>query len=150
MQKENKADNKTLIKKVELARDTLNEILIDLSDATSGKAHATVKLSPSAPRTSVTSIDFSIPLRAFVKRHAAGMNGAKKFVMLLAYLAKGNLDKAIELADLEREWKRMTAKNLLAVKFNRLYSSEARENDWVHTEKAGSYKLRPSWKSVFE
>ena len=43
----------------------------------------------------------------------------------------------------------MTSKGLLGMKFNRLYTSQARENDWASTEKTGAYRLRPSWKAIF-
>jgi len=88
-------------------------------------------------------------LRAFVKKHSRSLNGAKKFTLLLAYLTKGDGNKTVPLSEIESHWNKMTSKGLLGMKFNRLYTSQARENDWARTEKTGAYRLRPSWKTIF-
>jgi hypothetical protein len=97
-----------------------------------------------------THIDFSKPIRPFVKQHAAGMNGSKKFTLVLAHLAGGDHKKSVSLDEIQKCWTRMTAKGLLGMKFNRFYSAEAKNNDWVNTEKNGLYHLRPSWKEIFD
>ena len=78
------------------------------------------------------------------------MNGAKKFTLLIAYLTKGDSSKTVPLSEIESHWNRMKSKRLLGMKFNRLYTSQARENDWVSAEKTGTYRLRPSWKAIFD
>src|ERR1700738_843848 len=55
-------------------------------------------------------IDFSMSMRAFVKKHTPGMNGAKKFALLLAYLTKGEASKKVPFNELRRQWNRMTGK----------------------------------------
>lgn len=95
-------------------------------------------------------LDFTMPMRPFVKRHVSGMNGAAKFTLLVAYLVKGEESKTAALSDVEGHWNKMTDKSLLGMKFNRLYSSEAKNNDWVHAPAKGAYQLRPSWKEIFE
>ena len=62
----------------------------------------TAKVSPK-PRAQnlAMGIDFSTPLRAFIKKYSGGMSGAKKFTLVLAHLAKGNLDKEIKLTEIE-------------------------------------------------
>jgi hypothetical protein len=94
-------------------------------------------------------LDFSMPIRAFVKQYGVNLNGSEKFILLVAYLTKGDAAKRVKLAEIEKHWNRMTAKGLLGMKFNRLYTSQARENDWANTEKTGSYHLRPAWKEIF-
>jgi hypothetical protein len=94
-------------------------------------------------------LDFTMPLRPFVKKYSDGMNGAKKFTLLLAYLTKGDATKTVALSAIEAQWNKMTGKGLLGMSFNRLYTSQARDNDWTSTEKAGAYRLRPSWKEIF-
>ncbi len=89
-------------------------------------------------------------IRAFVKKYAKNMSGGKKFTLLVAYLTKGDASKRVALAAIEKHWNKMTAKGLLGMKFNRLYTSRARENDWASTEKTGSYHLRPAWKEIFD
>ena len=88
-------------------------------------------------------------MRPFVKKYSGGMSGPEKFTLLLAYLTKGDATKTVALSDIENQWSRMTGKGLLGMKFNRFYPSQARDNDWASTEKAGAYRLRPSWKAIF-
>lgn len=95
-------------------------------------------------------LDFTTPIRPFVKRHAIGMNGAAKFTLLVAHLVKGDQSKSIALSDVEGHWNKMTDKTLLGMKFNRLYSSQAKNNDWVHASAKGVYQLRPSWREILE
>jgi hypothetical protein len=110
--------------------------------------------SPVAPEKSVRgrpinakfSVDFSVPLRAFMKRHAKGLSGPQKFTLLLARLAAGEKSQSIELAAIASEWDKMTS--ILGGRFNRFYSNQARERDWVATNKVGTYHLRPNWREA--
>ena len=92
-------------------------------------------------------LDFSKPVRPFMKSYSQGMNGQKKFTLLLARLAKGDLAKGIPLTEIETHWKKMTA--IMEMDFNRYFTSKARDEDWVESLK-GSYKLRPGWKAIFK
>lgn len=91
-----------------------------------------------------------MPIRPFVKRYGARLNGQQKFTLLVAFLAGGDINKKVPLEEIEKEWNRMTGKGLLGMKFNRFYTGRAKENDWVNTEKTGLYHLRPSWKAIFD
>jgi hypothetical protein len=93
-------------------------------------------------------LDFTVPIRPFIKKHGRGMSGAKKFVLLVAHLTGGDVTKTASLDDIVGQWNRMTAKTLLGLKFNRFYTAAAKENDWVATGKNGLYHLRPSWKEI--
>src|SRR5213593_4512048 len=53
-----------------------------------------------------TSLDFSLPVRAFVKRHAKGLGGPQKFTVLLARLSGGKSGVAISLKEIEKAWNR--------------------------------------------
>jgi hypothetical protein len=94
-------------------------------------------------------LDFDANERAFVKAHARTLSGPKKFVLLVAYLAKGKVGTAVELNEVQKRWNRMTMPNLLNGEFNRFYTSSAKESGWVNTAKQGVYVLRPSWKDIF-
>ena len=126
-------------------------------DTTIGMVQANVSENVTPRKTETSSkirqtsshLDFSKPIRPFIKQHAAGMNGSKKFTLVLAHLAGGDHKKNVPLDEIQKCWKRMTAKGLLGMKFNRFYSAEAKNNDWVNTEKNGLYHLRPSWKEIF-
>ena len=144
MPRENNRAEIEAITLIQNARDLLDEALRGMT----GKA---AKLKPSVatkPKPTPTNIDFSVPTRAFIKKYSGGMNGAKKFTLVVALLSKGNTSNKVRLADIETCWNKTTA--LLGTKFNRLYSSEAKNNDWVNTEKTGSYYLRPDWKQIFQ
>jgi hypothetical protein len=93
-------------------------------------------------------LDFEVHERVFIKRHARQLSGPEKFVLLLAYLAKGQAGKEVQLKDIENHWNKMTAPNLLDGNFNRFYTSCAKENGWVNTKKQGVYILRPQWRDI--
>lgn len=92
--------------------------------------------------------DFSLPVRPFIKKYAIGMSGPKKFTLLVARLAGGDARKEISLVELEKAWSSMTA--LMGMKFNRFFSQQAKDNDWVETKKKGVYTLRPSWVEILK
>ena len=146
MPKEN--NNAALIEQIERASEALT-IALSLARKNTRKA-TSKKAAPVKARQSSKDLDFSTPMRAFVKRYGADMSGPKKFTLLLAYLAKGDTKARVSLTEIVKFWNKMTAKNLLGMKFNRFYTSDAKENDWVNTEKSGSYHLRPSWKDIFD
>lgn len=88
-------------------------------------------------------LDFSLGERAFVKRYAAKKSGPRKFTILLAHFAQGEVGKDIQLSAIEGRWNKM--KSLLD-KFNRFYSNEAKNQGWVDSKKRGSYRLTKEWK----
>ncbi len=92
-------------------------------------------------------IDFSINERAFVKRYATDKSGPKKFTLLLAYLAKGEMDKNIELSEIKKHWGKMTSKALLG-KFNMFYPNDAKTRGWIDSKEYGSYNLTNEWKAI--
>ncbi len=106
-----------------------------------------VKTPPPAAR-SVQRLDFDMNERAFAKKYAGGLSGPKKFSLLLAYFAKGNCDKEIEVKIIEKSWNKMTA--LLGGKFNGKYPNKAKEYGWADSRKQGVYVLRPKWVELLE
>jgi len=145
-----KGNSKTqeLVQHIENARDALDDALRILKkDGAHPKSVKAAKAAKATP-VSASTLDFTMPLRAFVKKYGQGLNGAKKFTLLIAYFTGGDRAKTVSLSEIESHWNKMTGKGLLGVKFNRLYTSQARENDWVSAEKAGNYHLRPSWKTI--
>lgn len=94
-------------------------------------------------------LDFSINIRAFVKRFATDKSGPKKFVLLLAYLTKGETGKNVVLGDIRKEWGKMSGKNLLG-KFNRFYPNEAKTQGWIDSKEYGTYCLADTWQESYE
>ena len=124
-----------------LADECLRELGRLLKEKTKSK-----KISVQVANPGPGKLDFSKPVRPFMKSYSQGMNGQKKFTLLLARLAKGDLATGIALTEIERHWKKMTA--IMEMDFNRYFTSKARDEDWVESAK-GQYKLRPGWKAIF-
>lgn len=96
----------------------------------------------------ISDIKFSLNERAFVKRYAIDKSGPKKFTLLLAFLAKGELEKSIKLNEIKKHWNKMKAKTLLG-KFNMFYPNEAKTKGWIDpTKERGTYCLTNEWKDV--
>lgn len=149
MPKESNQSNAQIAQYVERARDLLDHALALIGNS-EGLRTVAKKTAITRVRGNSRSLDFSMPIRAFVKRYGAKMNGSKKFTLLVAYLTKGDAGTKVKLAEIERHWNRMTSKGLLGMRFNRLYTSQARENDWANATETGSYHLRPAWKEIFQ
>lgn len=94
--------------------------------------------------------NFNMPLRPFIKKHVKGLSGPKKFVLLVSWLTKGDTQKQVSLEEVKENWNKMTSKSLMGIKFNRFFSAQARDNDWVESKKKGIYNLRPSWNKCFK
>jgi len=146
MSKGNSGDTRALIEKAQALLEQALGLL-----GSEGAAPAKSKKAKAAPAAAsmMADVDFDTPFRAFVKRHAGDMNGARKFTLLVAYIAKGDVKKTVDLAEIKQHWNKVTAKGLLGMSFNPKYTSEAKEHDWVNAS-AGAYVLRPNWKGIFE
>jgi len=100
-------------------------------------------------KTKSSKLDFSINIRAFVKKFVADKSGPKKFVLLLAYLTKGEIGKNVALGDVRKEWDKMSGKKLLG-KFNRFYPNEAKTQGWIDSKEYGIYCLADTWQESYE
>jgi hypothetical protein len=88
-------------------------------------------------------IDFSLPVRPFIKRYASGASGPRKFAILVARLAAGDTGIEIPFKDIEKQWNRMT--QLMGGRFNPSHASRAKDAGWVDSPKHGVYKLLGDW-----
>lgn len=113
------------------------------------KAKRTKNNTKTPAKTKNPKLDFSINIRAFVKRFAADKSGPKKFVLLLAYLTKGELGKDVALSDIRKEWDKMKGKSMLG-EFNRNYSNTAKTKSWVNSSEYGNYCLTDTWQESYE
>ena len=147
MSKGNSGARDKIAQRLRQAHELISEAMDLLGDDLSISA-PTEKQKKSTAKKPSRDLDFNTPIRPFVKRHAAGLNGAAKFTLLVAHLAQGDESKTISLSDVEGQWNKMTDRALLGMKFNRLYTSEAKNNDWVHAPAKGMYQLRPSWQEI--
>ena len=90
-------------------------------------------------------LDFSINEKAFINRYASGKSGSKKFVLLLAFLVKGEVGKSIPIAEIKRKWNKMSGKKMLG-EFNRFHPNSAMIQGWVDSKEYGTYCLTDNWK----
>jgi hypothetical protein len=139
---------KELIGKLETIRVLASDCLTLLSQ------HQYRLRNPQARRTeqppnSTISPHFESNARAFVKRYAKGLSGPKKFVLVLAYLTKGDIHGEVSLGDIEKLWNSMKVSTLLGMKFNLSVSNRAKESGWVDSKKRGFYNLDRTWKEIF-
>jgi hypothetical protein len=93
-------------------------------------------------------VDFSLPERAFFKRHGASLSGPKQFVLVLAYLAKGKAGSEVALSDVKARWGKMTS--ILRNGFNPSFTNTAKEQGWVDVKKQGMYVLHSTWIEIFQ
>ncbi|MCU1315777.1 MAG: hypothetical protein JWN63_1099 [Candidatus Acidoferrum typicum] len=92
--------------------------------------------------------DFSMPLRPFIKTHAAGLSGPKKLTLLLSHLTGGKPDVTVPLNEIEKRWSKMEA--LMGGRYNGAYSMRARDQGWVDSPKRGSLALRAGWEAILQ
>ena len=96
------------------------------------------------PRSRQTAeLDFSLPIRPFIKRYAKGVSGPRRFAILVAHLAKGDVKAEIAFKDIEKQWNKMT--QLMGGRFNPAHASRAKDNGWVDSPRHGVYKLLGGW-----
>jgi hypothetical protein len=98
----------------------------------------------------VGNVNFEMPIRAFIKRYGRSMSsGSRKFVLLLAWLTKGDERKEVRLNYIKDKWEKMEGRSLLNLKFNRYHTADAQENNWVENISRSTYKLTSDWKEIF-
>ncbi len=136
-------NQKIIIQKIEQIKALLEECINELSIQ-----QTTERNIGSQGKIITKDLDFGIPIRPFVKRYANGLSGSKKFVLLLAWFAKGDEKKEVSLSDLQARWEKMKGSSLLGLEFNRFFPAEAHESDWIERVGKGFYKLRPDWRNI--
>lgn len=117
------------------------------SVASANPARTRVKNGSGVKTAASHSVNFSSPIRAFVKKHGRGMGGPQRFALLVAYLSKGQTHKQVPIADIETEWNKM--KPLLDGKLNRAHPTRAKEHEWVDSPTRGMYVLLPGSRGIF-
>lgn len=94
--------------------------------------------------------DWSLNERAFVNKYVGSLtSGTEKFVLILAYLAKGDEQSEISIKEIQLLWSKMTASSLLGIKYNGKYPTEAKTRGWVNSSKPGVYQLAYGWHEIY-
>jgi hypothetical protein len=119
---------------------------VDLVDAGHTAKAVPTKKGKSAPVSHNTKqVDFGLNIRNFVNTHASSMSGPERFALLVAYAAKGKTDQEVDLAQIAKQWNKMTAH---LGKFNPAYTTRAKDEGWVDSPKQGQYKLLSKWTEI--
>jgi len=137
--------NKLILKLTELKR-LAEDCLVILEGQTDSPLSGRKSVLPKGDRH--VQLDFGKPIRPFMKKYSKGLSGSKKFVLLLAWLAKGDLKKQVALSEIKKQWNRMTA--IVKMDFNLFFTGDAKDRDWVETRTKGLYNLRPAWSDVLK
>jgi len=128
---------------------TVLEGIAKLSVIESGRSESREIVRRPKPDLSHGVLDFSTPIRPFVKRHATtAMSGPRKLTLLIARLADGKTDVSVYRAEVERSWSKM--EGLLGGPYNGAYDTRARDQGWIYSPKAGVFALRPGWEAVLK
>lgn len=93
-------------------------------------------------------LNWKLNERAFIYQYAGGKSGTAKFVLVLAFLTKGDVNKEVALKEIQALWGKMTAASLLGMKFNRKYPTEAKTKGWVNSASSGKYQLSLGWQEI--
>jgi len=142
-------DKTELVSSIQQIRDLAERCLAALDNHTPPKRIAK-RPNTSLLRPKAMSVDFDTPMRPFIRQHAKGMNGQKKFTLLLSWHVKGDLKQEVPLAKIEKHWNTMKSKDMLGMEFNLAFSGRARDEGWVHCKRTGFYSLRANWKEIFK
>lgn len=105
MRSGNEADNAALVERLEHIERLLADAVALARGSKLTKRPPEHKARPAPRQRAVGNIDYSTNIRAFVRRHSAGMSGQKKFTLLVAYLSKGDSSRRISLDEIQKQWK---------------------------------------------
>ncbi|HEY6156248.1 MAG TPA: hypothetical protein VIV88_02290 [Gemmatimonadales bacterium] len=87
-------------------------------------------------------VDFKLPLRAFLKKHATG-GGPQKFAVLLAHMTGGKTGVEVTREALEAAWTKN--KRVLGVDYHTMYGTRSTGEGWSDSPKRGTFVLLADW-----
>ena len=93
-----------------------------------------------------STLEFELGERAFARAYAFRRSGPEILTLLIAYLAKGEVGKAVRINEVESLWGRMTS--VLGIAYNGKYPTVAKEYGWVNAQERGVYVLTATWASA--
>ncbi|PYO42614.1 MAG: hypothetical protein DMD29_03315 [Gemmatimonadetes bacterium] len=92
-------------------------------------------------------VDFKLPLRAFLKKHATG-GGPQKFAVLLAHMTGGKTGVQVTREAIEAAWTRN--KGVLGVDYHTMYGTRSTGEGWSDSPKRGTFVLLPDWREALK
>lgn len=142
---------KNIIQKLQQIKE-LAELCIDELSSKEGSEKVRDKRLPEIKPILSPKINFNMSERAFIKKYSKWLSGPKKFVLILAYLAQGEIKKEKSIVEIKNHWNKMTSllkKKREKGEFNPYYSITAKDNNWVDSKKYGFFHLTNSWMEIF-
>lgn len=133
-----------MLEKLKKIQSLLNECVEELSkpelknSPKKQKGNQPIKISP----------NFSLNERAFMKKYGKTLSGPKKFVLLTAYIAKGNTKKVIKSEEITKKWNKLLS--FMGGKSQKNYSTRAKENGWINSPEYGNYILTEEWIKILK
>ena len=93
-------------------------------------------------------LDFGLPIRAFLKKHATG-GGPRKFALLLARMTGGKTGVEVTREAVEKQWTRN--KGVLSGGFQDMYTTRSKGEGWTDAGKTrGTFVLRADWRQALK
>jgi hypothetical protein len=93
-------------------------------------------------------LDFGLPIRAFLKKHATG-GGPRKFAVLLARITAGKTGVEVTREAVEKAWTQN--KGVLGGDFQDMYATRSKGEGWTDAGKTrGSFILRSDWRGALK
>jgi len=112
------------------------------------RARPTPAPAPAPPSTAADGkLDFGLPRRAFLKKHARG-SGPAKFAVLLAHMTGGKTGVQVKREAVAAEWKRN--RGLLGGNFRGMYATRAKGEGWTDSAGRGTFVLRADWRGALK
>jgi len=114
-----------------------------------GRARRAPPAPPAAPGAAADGkLDFGLPLRAFLKKHATG-GGPRKFAVLLARMTAGKTGVEVTREAVEKAWTQN--KGVLGGDFQDMYATRSKGEGWTDAGKTrGTFVLRADWRQALK
>ena len=127
---------------------TIMEGVVELRSRKTAPVHPAYMLNAAPEPDGSAAVDFSSGVRPFMKKHAAGLSGPERLILLVAYFAKGKPKTPVARGDVVRQWGKM--KPIMGGKYNGAYDTRARETGWLESPKPGAFELREGWEWILK
>jgi hypothetical protein len=100
------------------------------------------------PSINISGLDYNLDAASFAEKYAYKLNGPRRFLLMLAYFAKGRANTPVPVLSVRDEWRKLSGKNQLG-SFNGLYSNKAKKLGGADSLKRGVYILTDNWQNCF-
>lgn len=133
-----------MLKKLQKIQELLSECIAELSKSEQIKPSNKIEASNLIRK----DLDFSLNIRAFMKKYGKDLSGPKKFTLLIAYIAEGDDKKIVKSEELSKELKSL--KSFFNGKTKKNYSTRAKENGWINSPNRGGYVITKNWLDIIK